>query len=335
MKHPAAAGFFMEDNRDSPHNLIDKEGAMRNALLVLAFIFTLGLVSMDADAARRFGGGGNLGKQRAAPMKTETPAAAPATAPPASTAAAPAKPAQAAPAAAPAAKPSFMSRWGGLLAGLGIGALLASMFGAQMGPIIGALLMALALGGVAFLLYRLFAGRKNANAEVKPRPLQFAGIGAAVPGAPAQSFGGGAAPSTADEEAPVVRSAAPAALADSEIEPFLRVAKTSFIRLQAANDAGDLDDIRDYTTPEMYAEIAMQVQDRAGAAQKTEVVSVNPSLVESVVEGDHAIASVRFTGLMRENDAPNPVPFDEIWHVRKNLKDRKGSWMIMGIQQAE
>jgi predicted lipid-binding transport protein (Tim44 family) len=328
MRDPAAAGFFMEDNRDSPHNLIDKEGAMRNVLLVLAFVFTLGLVSADADAARRFGGGGNLGKQRAVPTKTETPAAAPATTPPASTAAAPAKPGQAAPAAAPAAKPSFMSRCGGLLAGLGIGALLASMFGAQMGPIIGALLMALALGLAAFMLYRLFAGRKNPQA--KPRPLQFAGIGTAVPGAPAQSFGG-----AAPDEVTAARSAGPAALADSEVEPFLRVAKTSFIRLQAANDAGDLDDIRDYTTPEMFAEISMQIQDRAGAPQKTEVLSVNPSLVESVVEGDHAIVSVRFTGLMRENDASNPVPFDEIWHVRKNLKDRKGAWMIMGIQQTE
>jgi predicted lipid-binding transport protein (Tim44 family) len=316
---------------------IHKDGAMKNALLVLALVFSFGLASLDADAARRFGGGGTLGKQRAAPTKSETPAAAPATTPPASTAAAPAKAGQAAPAAAPAAKPSFMSRWGGLLAGLGIGALLASMFGASMGPIMGMLLMGLLLAAVAFMLYRFFAGRKNA--DVKPRPLQFAGIGSGVPGAPSQPFAGGV-PSQpfaagASEPEAAASSAAPAALADSEVEPFLRVAKTSFIRLQAANDAGDLDDIRDYTTPEMYAEIAMQIQDRAGAPQKTEIISVNPSLVESVIEGDNAIASVRFTGLLRENDASNPVPFDEIWHVRKSLKDRKGAWTIMGIQQVE
>ena len=42
---------------------------------------------------------------------------------------------------------------------------------------------------------------------------------------------------------------------------------------------------------------------------------------------------VRFWGLMRETPGANPEPFDEIWHVRKSMKDRKGSWVIAGIQQ--
>ena len=41
----------------------------------------------------------------------------------------------------------------------------------------------------------------------------------------------------------------------------------AFIRLQAANDAKDLDDIRDYTTPEMYAEISLQSMTRRHAAE--------------------------------------------------------------------
>ena len=84
------------------------------------------------------------------------------------------------------------------------------------------------------------------------------------------------------------------------------MAKTSFIRLQAANDAKDLDDIRDFTTPELYAEIAMQAGERGEAAQKTEVVTLNASLVEAVVEGDYAIVSVRFTGLIREQSEAQP-----------------------------
>jgi len=119
-----------------------------------------------------------------------------------------------------------------------------------------------------------------------------------------------------------------------EKEPFLRVAKTSFIRLQAANDAGDLDDIRDFTTPELYAEIAMQVKERQ-EPQKTEVVSVNASLYDAVVEDGWEIASVRFTGLIREEAGANPVPYDELWHVRKKAGDAKASWLIMGIQQVE
>jgi predicted lipid-binding transport protein (Tim44 family) len=117
------------------------------------------------------------------------------------------------------------------------------------------------------------------------------------------------------------------------VEPFLRVAKTSFIRLQAANDAGDLDDVRDYTTPEMFAEIAMQVRDRGGAQQKTEVVSVDAAIADAAIEGDYAYASVRFWGLIREAPGANPEPFDEIWHVRRRANNPKDAWLIAGIQQ--
>jgi predicted lipid-binding transport protein (Tim44 family) len=83
----------------------------------------------------------------------------------------------------------------------------------------------------------------------------------------------------------------------------------------------------------MYAEISMQLQERGDAPQKTEVVSADAQLVENVIEGDYALASVRFTGLIRENDAANPEPFDEIWNVRRNLREKNGAWVIAGIQQ--
>ena len=297
---------------------------MRIATLLVASFFALGLAAPDADAARRFGGGSSLGKQRAAPTQMkEAPATSPAT------------PAQAAPAAAPktatpatpAAQPGFMSRFGGLIAGLGIGALLASVFGGGLGGL-GGFLMMLLVAGIAFLAIRALMARR---APVAAGPVQFAGAGAdpaSAPGTrPALDIGGGAA---APAEAP---RAAPVAIPGFEAEPFLRVAKTSFIRLQAANDARDLDDIRDFTTPEMFAEIAMQVRDRGDAPQKTEVVTLNASLVEAVVEGDYAIASVRFTGLIRETAEANPEPFDEVWHVRQDRRERKATWLIAGIQQ--
>ncbi len=296
---------------------------MKDMIKMLAFTMALGVASLGADG-KRFGGGGNLGKQRPAPTMKETAPATPAA--PASSATA-AKPTQAAPAAAgtAAAKPSFMQRWGGLLAGLGIGALLASMFGAELGPVIGMLLMGLLLAGVAFMVYRLFASKKTALSAPGARP-QFAGIGSALPGGGQQAFGAGSEATSAPASNPIP---------GFEAEPFVRVAKTSFIRLQAANDAKDLDDIRDYTTPEMFAELSMQIRERGDAPQKTEVVTLDARVVEAVVEGDYAIASVRFTGLIRENDAANPAPVDEIWHVRKNMKERKGAWLIAGIQQVE
>ena len=91
--------------------------------------------------------------------------------------------------------------------------------------------------------------------------------------------------------------------------------------------------IRDYTTPEMFAELSMIIRERGDAPQKTEVVSVEAQLVEAVVEGDWENASVRFYGLIREDNAANPEPFDEIWHVRKKAGERKASWLIAGIQQ--
>jgi predicted lipid-binding transport protein (Tim44 family) len=233
--------------------------------------------------------------------------------------------------AAAAAKPSFMGRWGGLLAGLGIGALLGGLFGAQMGPVIGLILAALLAFGLVFLLYRLFAGKR---AEPAPPKVGYAGIGSDV--APAPKFEGIGSRVPEAEPAPqpansVRRSAIE--IPGFEVAPFVRVAKTSFIRLQAANDSGDLDDIRDYTTPEMYAEIAMQLKEREGS-QKTEVVSLDADVVEAVIEDGYEIASVRFWGLLRENDARNPEPFEETWHVRRKAGDRKATWLIAGIQQA-
>lgn len=296
------------------------------SLMVLAL--TLSLASIDADAARRFGGGGNLGKQRPAPtMKEATPSSA------AATPAQAARPAQ--PATAPGAttppiqpKPSFMGRFGGLLAGLGIGALLGSLFGGNMGGM-GSFLMLLAFAAIVFMVFRAFMSRR-ATPPLQPAGMPgdgrtpFSGIGSGIP--------------TGDAAAPAPRVFEPAMSAplpaDFDRDAFLRVAKTSFIRLQAANDAKDLDDIRDYTTPEMYAEIAMQLADRGDEPQKTEVVSLDAQLHDYAIDGDYEIASVRFHGLIRETPQSNPEPFDEVWHVRKKRTEARAPWLIAGIQQA-
>jgi predicted lipid-binding transport protein (Tim44 family) len=285
-------------------------------LLAAAALLTLGLATHDADA-KRFGGGGNLGKQRAVPTMREAPKAAPAS---------PANAAPAAPAAtpaAPAAKPSFMSRWGGMLAGLGIGALLGSLFSGNLGGGIGMLLMFLVLGGVAFMVIRMLAARGKPDTK----PIAFAGIGNNIAPTPSLELAGNTIASTGPARA---ESDVPA---DFPVEPFLRQAKMAFIRLQAANDARDLDDIRDYTTPEMYAEIAMQIEERGDAAQKTEVINVQPTLLEVANDGTYEIASVRFGGLIRETPEGSPEPFDEIWHVRKKAGDKSSAWLITGIQQ--
>jgi predicted lipid-binding transport protein (Tim44 family) len=284
-------------------------------LLTLA-ILSFGLTAFDADAAR-FGGGKSIGKQREA----INPQAAP-------------KPAQP-PAAAPGQAAAGGSKWMGPLAGLAAGGLLAALFmgGAFEGIKMMDVLMLAALMAAIFFVVRMLR-RPRQEQEQSARPMQFSGAGPAgnhgIPPVPAAAAAGENTGNAKAAPSPDSRANIPA---DFKVEPFLRNAKTSFIRLQAANDAKDINDIREYTTPEMFAEISMQISERGSEPQKTEVVAINADLLEVVTENDLAIASVRFNGQLRE--APNALPetFDEIWHVQKNLKDPESVWLLAGIQQ--
>jgi predicted lipid-binding transport protein (Tim44 family) len=271
-------------------------------LMLFAGVMSLSLIAFEAEA-KRFGGGGNVGQQRNSMSRQATPQkAAPA------------------PAAAPA--PSGASKWLGPLAGLAAGGLLASMFmgGGLGGGMMNMLMIALLVGG-AFFVFRMLRRPKAALAQ---QPMQYAGMGNAQP--EPMSFGGGAA-------APMAQAAIvyPEGF---DAEGFLRQAKTSFIRLQAAYDAKDINDIRTYTTPEMFAEISMQIRERGDAAQQTDVVKLDAEILDVVTEGEVGIVSVRFHGLIREQAGAAAEAFDETWHVQRYVNDPKSSWLISGIQQA-
>jgi predicted lipid-binding transport protein (Tim44 family) len=287
---------------------------MKRFLLLLTIVLSsLSLLATSAEA-KRFGGASSIGKQRTmSPQQTaKPPAAAPAAAPSA--------------APAPAPQPAG-NRWLGPLAGLAIGAGLGAMFAGGMGGMggiggaISGILMAVAAGIAVMFIISLFRKKQQPA-------MAYAGGGAPYGGQPeyaSQPFMSGSA-----SAAPV--AAAANIPADFPVEAFLRSAKTSFIRLQAANDRKDLNDIREYTTPEMFAEVSMQLRERDNTPQTTDVDTINATLLEVVQENDLAIASVRMTGQLRENNG-TPESFDEIWHVQKNLKDEKAVWLLSGIQQ--
>lgn len=282
---------------------------MKRFLMLMTIALTcLSLFAATAEA-RRFGGGGSIGKQR-----TMAPQQAPST-----PAAAPTPAGGAIPAQAPAG-----NKWLAPLAGLAIGAGLGAMFaGGGMGGAMGGILMAILAGIAVMFLISLF--RRNQQA------MQYSRAGAPYnEPQPLQQpvYGGSAAPATAS----VVSSGASSVPADFPVETFLRSAKTSFIRLQAANDRKDLNDIREYTTPEMFAEISMQMSERDNTPQKTDVISINGDLLSVANEVDMAIASVRFTGQLSENNG-TPENIDEVWHVQKNLRDERSVWLLAGIQQ--
>lgn len=280
-------------------------------LLTLA-ILSFGLAAFDAEA-KRFGGGKSIGKQREA----VSPQAAP-------------KPGQA-PSAAPAAAGGG-SKWMGPLAGLAAGGLLAALFmgGAFEGIKMMDVLMLAALMAAVFFVVRMM---RRPRQEQSTRPMQYSGMEANTGNTPVPPATPVPAASTASTTATPAQSGTANIPADFQVEPFLRNAKTSFIRLQAANDARDVSDIREYTTPEMFAEISMQINERNDAPQRTEVMTINADLLEVVTEKDLAIASVRFNGQLREAPGGSPEAFDEIWHVQKNLKDPESVWLLAGIQQ--
>jgi predicted lipid-binding transport protein (Tim44 family) len=282
---------------------------MKRLLTLLTVAFTcLALFSPVAEA-KRFGGGGSFGKQRTMPQRQTQRAPDPTPAKPASTPATPGG-----------------NKWLGPLAGLAIGAGLASMFvgggfgGGFGGGAMGSILLALLAAGVVMFLVSRFRKPQQPT-------LQYAGAGAPyhAPESQPQPVYGASASSVAASFAANIPH-------DFPVDQFLRNAKTSFIRLQAANDRKDLDDIREYTTPEMYAEISMQLQERGDAAQKTDVLSINAELLEVAEQGDYSIASVRFTGQLSENKGV-PENVDEIWHVQKDQRNDKSVWLLAGIQQ--
>ena len=313
------------------------------------------MIAPDADA-RPLGGKKSIGMKRdAAQQNTATPPSAPAV---------PAKAAApAGTAATPAAAPSGMSKWLGPLAGLAAGGLLASLF---MGGAFGGLkmfdiLLFAGLAFAAFMVWRMMSQRKAAAAN-GGNAMQYAGTSPAHSSSPA-SDGNSTAPyvpmpmpaasgaarvvapeigsrladgnaSTATIEAATV---APRIPADFDVEPFLRHGRIAFTRLQAANDARDLNDIREFTTPEMFAELAMQIQERGNVAQRTDILTMNAKLLEVVTEADRQrmIASVRFTGTFRDGADGVTESLDEVWHVTKQLDDPKSTWLLAGIQQVE
>ncbi len=269
---------------------------MRKPLVFfLAAFFVLGLTAEDASA-KRLGGGKSFGQQRESISRQAAPKLPPT-----------------APAAAPA--PASGSRWLGPLAGLAAGGLLASLFMGHGFEGIKLMDILLMLGIVAGIFFIFRALRRTPQSQ----PVQYAGYGgqtfANIPAAGATLNSSGGRP------------------AGFEDESFLRSAKANFIRLQAANDARDLNDIREYTTPEVFAEISLQLQERGDKPQKTDIVSLNAEMADVVTEGDLIIASVRFSGLIREEENGAAEPFNEIWHVRKSQSQPNACWFIAGIQQ--
>jgi len=269
---------------------------MKKIFFTLAIFLAGGLLATaDADAAR-LGGGRAVGTQRSI------------TTPPAQQAAPKAAPGQTAP--QPAAQPAG-SRWGGILGGLALGGLLGYMFGGN--GLLGLLLVA----GLALLAVVVVRSLMQGRAA-QPMPMTAMG------GSPDETVR-----MPAIESAPM--STAARFPAGFDADGFLRGAKVNFVKLQLANDRGDLDEIREITTPELFETLQGDVHARVGR-QETDITGLEARLLDLATEDGRYWASVGFSGLERERPGAQPVPFNEIWNLVKPV-DGSSGWLLAGIQQ--
>ena len=309
--------------------------------VILAFgvaMATLGMLP-DPVEAKRLGGGGAAGMKRDMPARS-TPDATPA------------KPAQAAPAApnaaagaAAAPKRNWMGPIAGLAAGLGLAALMSHLgLGEGFANILMMILLAVAAFFVIRMLMRRFAPQQQQRSMTTPQGVQFpvgpapseapmarGSTAAGEPAATGNAWGPGAV--AAPYSAAASFANAPVLPAGFDASAFERIAKMIFVRMQAANDAGDLNDLRAFTTPEMFASIRVELQERGAATQSTDVEKVDAEIIDFVNGDERQIVSVRFHGLIKEEKDQAANPFDEIWHLVRPI-DGSREWAIAGIQQS-
>ncbi len=266
------------------------------AVSLLALALGAGLWSGGGEAAR-LGGGRSLGAQRqiTMPPKQATP-----------------------PAQQPAApQPSAAGRWlaplAALAGGLGLGWLFAQ---GGFAEVLGVLLMALLAGAAVFAFMRILPRQQAPQTR-------YSGLGG---GTVAALLHGGAGEG-AESRSRFVASVP----AGFDVERFLSEAKRNFVRLQEANDRGDLALLREVTTGDLFDALKGDVASHPNS--QTDVVTLNAALLELMTEGGLHWASVRFSGSIREQAGAPAGPFEEIWNLQKPANGSSG-WLLAGIQQS-
>lgn len=310
---------------------------------------SLALVTGHADAAKRFGGGLSFGKQSSNVTQRQSAPAPTPTQPTANK-----SPANTAAPAAPQ-KP-WAGMLGGLAAGLGL-AWLASSLG--MGEAMGQVLMLALLAMLILVAVSWFRRRNNAVSQSSASPFAFQGAGAAKSASLPASYrpenvgnDASARPWERNTAAFDSGSATPAETgsmigsglsgsqtwgipAGFDSAGFLQAAKANFVSLQAAWDKSDMPALRVMMTDAMLKEIQAQLAEReahtGGPVNQTEVVMIEAHLLGIEDLGDEYMASVEFSGMIREEPSSGPSPFREVWNMTKAKNGRNG-WLVAGVQ---
>lgn len=299
----------------------------RSRVLALALCAGTALVLLGGEdaEARRLGGGASLGRQSPNVLQRSSVPA------PSSAAAANAIPPD-------ARTPSTANRWLAPLTGVAAGVGLAALFGhLGIGEELGVLvLLALLAVPLIALLRRVLVPPAPASPAWVGASYSKDGLGgeATVPQflrESADDVGASPAPEAAGAIAPAPTWNIPD---DFDVAGFLSNARIQFVRLQAAFDAADLAELREFTTPEMLVELRGQVRARKAGTHRTDVVTLEAELLGIETTAAEYIASLRFHGLIRENEGVAAENFDEVWNLTKPV-DGPGGWLLAGLQQLD
>ena len=315
-------------------------------LLTALFVVAMTFATMHAEAAKRLGGGKSVGQQSRNVTQREAAKPAPAATPNAAPTAAPHAP------AAPAPQPSRFGGMGGMLGGLAAGLGLAWLahslgLGAEFGQFL--------MFGVLALVVMMVIGaimRRRQPEVANNSPYAFEGAGAMTPSTLPQynpkNVGNDSSARPVDTHtdfAPVSGgSMIGAALggnqtwgvpADFDTVGFVNAAKQNFMTLQQAWDRSDIGALRVMMTDSMLDEIKAQLAEREatanGQVNHTDVVMLDAHLLGIEDVGHNYMASVEFSGLIREEPSSGPTPFREVWNMTKP-KDGSLGWLVAGVQ---
>ena len=327
-----------------------------NKFLSLLLAGVLALGSLNAEAARRLGGGKSMGQQSGNVTQREAvrPQAPVAPAQQAAPAPAPINKPAAAPAAAAPKKP-WGAMLGGLAAGLGLAWLAHSLgFGEAFGNVMMALLIGMAVLAVIGMLLRRRApaapqmAYQGAGSSAE-QPASFKQYNPEKVGNDASARPWESQPTQFDSSAPTqtgsmigagLRSPLSGSQgwgipADFDVVGFVDAAKRNFITLQDAWDRSDMSLLRSMMTDTMVTEIRSQLAEREsqfpGQANKTEVVMLEAQLLGIEDMADAYMASVEFNGMIREDASAGPSPFREVWNMTKPKSGDSG-WLVAGVQ---
>ena len=316
---------------------------MKKYLPVLMAV-AMTLSSLNAEAARRLGGGRSFGQQSSHVSQRDAVRPQAPVAP--SQQAAPAavnKPMQA-PAAAAPKKP-----WGGILGGLAAGLGLAWLahtlgFGEAFGNVLMVMLLAMAAMAVLGMILRRrtsvpHMAYQGAGASAE-QPASFKQYNPEKVGNDASARPWESQPAAFDAGGSMIGSALSGPQgwgipADFDAAGFVGAAKRNFITLQDAWDRSDIGTLRSMMTDAMVGEIRSQLAEReahaAGQVNKTEVLTLDAQLLGIEDLGDSYLASVEFNGVIREEPTAAPTPFREVWNMSKPKQGGSG-WLVAGVQ---